>query len=92
MQDMQSQTYLVSFADGSVNRSKGVSMGVGQVCQVATVSAKCALMAYRNRQREACLEGTARHELLDNEETAGHAFWGLGLHAPHPLELHYVPA
>ena len=42
--------------------------------------------------RQTHLESAARHELLDNVEAGGHALGGLGLHAPHPLELHYMPA
>lgn len=38
------------------------------------------------------LESVTRHELLHNVQAGGHALWGLGLHAPHPLELHNVPA
>ena len=37
------------------------------------------------------LESVSRHELLHNVQAGGHAFWGVGLHAPHPLELHNVP-
>ncbi len=42
--------------------------------------------------RQTHLESAARHELLDNVEASGHALGGVGLHAPHPLELHYMPA
>ena len=38
------------------------------------------------------LESVTRHELLHNVQAGCHAFWGLWLHAPHPLELHNVPA
>ena len=38
------------------------------------------------------LQSAARHELLDNVEAGGHALGGVGLHAPHPLELHNMPA
>jgi len=42
--------------------------------------------------RQTHLQSAARHILLDNVEAGGHALRGLGLHAPHPLELHYMPA
>ncbi len=45
-----------------------------------------------NMSRQTHLQSAARHELLDNVEAGGHALRGLGLHAPHPLELHYMPA
>ena len=38
------------------------------------------------------LQSAARHELLDNVQAGGHALGGVGLHAPHPLELHNMPA
>ena len=37
------------------------------------------------------LESVPRHELLHDVQAGGHAFWAVGLHAPHPLELHNVP-
>jgi len=42
--------------------------------------------------RHTYLQSAARHELLNNVEAGGHALGGLGLHAPHALELHYMPA
>ncbi len=46
----------------------------------------------RGMSRQMHLESAARHELLDNVQAGGHALGSVGLHAPHPLELHYVPA
>lgn len=45
-----------------------------------------------SRQTHMHLESAARHKLLDNVEAGGHALGALGLHAPHPFELHYMPA